>query len=32
MHARLVRYFLALVQERHFARAAEACGVSQPTL
>jgi DNA-binding transcriptional LysR family regulator len=32
MHARLVRYFLALVQERHFARAADACGVSQPTL
>lgn len=32
MHARLVRYFLTLVQERHFARAAEACGISQPTL
>lgn len=32
MHVRLVRYFLALVNERHFARAADACGVSQPTL
>jgi len=32
MQVRLVRYFLALVKERHFARAADACGVSQPTL
>lgn len=27
-----IKYFLALVQERHFARAAERCFVSQPTL
>lgn len=32
MQVRLVRYFLTLVKERHFARAAEICGVSQPTL
>jgi len=32
MQIRLVRYFLALVKEQHFARAAEYCGVSQPTL
>jgi DNA-binding transcriptional LysR family regulator len=32
MQIRLVRYFLALVTERHFARAADRCGVSQPTL
>lgn len=32
MQTRLIRYFLALVKERHFARAAESCGVSQPTL
>lgn len=32
MQVRLVRYFLALVRERHFARAAESCGVTQPTL
>lgn len=32
MQIRLIRYFLALVTERHFARAAERCGVSQPTL
>lgn len=32
MQIRLVRYFLALVKEQHFARAAEHCGVSQPTL
>jgi len=32
MQIRLVRYFLALVTERHFARAAERSGVSQPTL
>ena len=32
MQVRLVRYFLALVRERHFARAADACHVTQPTL
>jgi len=32
MQVRLVRYFLALVRERHFARAADTCRVSQPTL
>lgn len=32
MQTRLIRYFLAIVKERHFARAAESCGVSQPTL
>lgn len=32
MQVRLVRYFLALVRERHFARAADSCGVTQPTL
>tara|TARA_R110000782_G_scaffold78276_6_gene155285 strand:+ start:43759 stop:44640 length:882 start_codon:yes stop_codon:yes gene_type:complete len=32
MQVRLVRYFLSVVRERHFARAADACGVSQPTL
>ncbi|MGE4430484.1 MAG: LysR family transcriptional regulator [Sphingobium sp.] len=32
MQVRLVRYFLTLVKERHFARAADICGVSQPTL
>ncbi|MBB6125144.1 LysR family transcriptional regulator [Sphingobium subterraneum] len=32
MQIRLIRYFLALVKERHFARAADACGVTQPTL
>jgi DNA-binding transcriptional LysR family regulator len=32
MQTRLVEYFLALQRERHFARAAAACHVSQPTL
>lgn len=32
MQTRLILYFIALERERHFARAAEACGVSQPTL
>jgi DNA-binding transcriptional LysR family regulator len=32
MQTRLVQYFLALERERHFARAAAACHVSQPTL
>ena len=32
MQLRLVRYFLALVKEKHFARAADVCGVTQPTL
>ncbi|MCC6482496.1 MAG: LysR family transcriptional regulator [Sphingomonadaceae bacterium] len=32
MQTRLIRYFLALVKERHFANAAEQCGVTQPTL
>lgn len=32
MQTRLIRYFLALVKERHFASAAEQCGVTQPTL
>lgn len=32
MQVRLVRYFLALVRERHFARAADSCNISQPTL
>jgi molybdenum-dependent DNA-binding transcriptional regulator ModE len=29
---RVARYLVALARERHFARAAEACGVAQPTL
>jgi DNA-binding transcriptional LysR family regulator len=32
MHLRFIEYFTALARERHFARAAETCGVSQPTL
>ena len=32
MHVRNLRYLVALDQERHFARAAQACNVSQPTL
>lgn len=32
MQLRPLRYFTALAREGHFARAAEACGVTQPTL
>ncbi|WP_156677709.1 LysR family transcriptional regulator [Sphingomonas profundi] len=32
MQLRLLEYLVALARERHFARAAEACHVSQPTL
>ncbi len=32
MQFRYLRYFVTLAQTRHFARAASACGVSQPTL
>lgn len=32
MQIRFLEYLVALARERHFARAAEACGVSQPTL
>jgi DNA-binding transcriptional LysR family regulator len=32
MHLRFIEYFTAVARERHFARAAEVCGVSQPTL
>ena len=32
MHLRLLEYFVTLARERHFARAAAACNVSQPTL
>jgi DNA-binding transcriptional LysR family regulator len=32
MHLRFIEYFNALARERHFARAAESCGVTQPTL
>jgi DNA-binding transcriptional LysR family regulator len=32
MHLRQLRYFVAIARQRHFARAATECGVSQPTL
>lgn len=32
MHLRQLRYFVAIARQRHFARAAAECGVSQPTL
>ena len=32
MHIQYLRYLIALERERHFARAASACQVSQPTL
>ncbi|AIT81703.1 LysR family transcriptional regulator [Novosphingobium pentaromativorans] len=32
MQLRALRYFVTLAREGHFARAAEACGVTQPTL
>lgn len=32
MQTRLVEYFLAIEREGHFARAAQACNVTQPTL
>jgi DNA-binding transcriptional LysR family regulator len=32
MQLRLLRYFTTLAREEHFARAAESCGVTQPTL
>lgn len=32
MNLRLLEYFVAVARERHFARAAAACNVSQPTL
>ncbi len=32
MQTRLLRYFIAVANERHFARAAERCNVTQPTL
>jgi hypothetical protein len=32
MQFRLVRYFLAVAEEKHFARAASSCNVSQPKL
>lgn len=32
MNLRALRYFTALAEHRHFRRAAEACGVSQPTM
>jgi DNA-binding transcriptional LysR family regulator len=32
MHIRFIEYFVTLARTRHFARAAEACHVTQPTL
>lgn len=32
MNLRTLRYFVTLVREGHFARAAEQCGITQPTL
>ena len=32
MDIRQLSYLAALARERHFTRAAEACGVTQPTL
>lgn len=32
MQLRALRYFVTLAREGHFARAAEACGITQPTL
>jgi DNA-binding transcriptional LysR family regulator len=32
MQIRLLEYFVALANERHFARAAQMCSVTQPTL
>jgi DNA-binding transcriptional LysR family regulator len=32
MHTRQIRYFLALCDELNFTRAAQRCGVSQPSL
>lgn len=32
MNLRALRYFTTLAEHRHFRRAAEACGVSQPTM
>lgn len=32
MHLRQLRYFVTIARQRHFARAAAECGVSQPTL
>lgn len=32
MQLRALRYFVTLAREEHFARAAEACGITQPTL
>ena len=32
MHMNQVHYFLALCKERHFTRAAQRCGIKQPSL
>ncbi|SFF85847.1 DNA-binding transcriptional regulator, LysR family [Novosphingobium sp. CF614] len=32
MQLRALRYFVTLAREEHFARAADACGITQPTL